>query len=209
MAPLEIRELTPPEMTGAAEVLGRGMRDNPLHVEAFGADPARREVALTKLFGALLRQYVTKGIVLGALSSDRLVGVCASVHPGRCQPTVAEKFRLLPALLMGSGVTSSARVLTWTSRWAAHDPTDAHSHLGPVGVEQDWQRGGVGSALMREFCARIDAAHAMAYLETDRHENVRFYQRFGFEVTEEERVLGVPNWFMQRAPLGDPGAKNS
>ncbi len=33
----------------------------------------------------------------------------------------------------------------------------------------------------------------MAYLETDRAENVTFYERFGFEVTAQDEILGVPN----------------
>ena len=31
-------------------------------------------------------------------------------------------------------------------------------------------------------------------------ENVRFYERFGFEVIGEEEVLGNSNWFMLRRP---------
>ena len=33
----------------------------------------------------------------------------------------------------------------------------------------------------------------MAYLETDKRENVAFYERFGFEVVGEHKVLGVHN----------------
>jgi ribosomal protein S18 acetylase RimI-like enzyme len=44
----------------------------------------------------------------------------------------------------------------------------------------------------------MEAARDDAYLETDKPENVRFYERFGFEVVGEEEVLGVPNWFMLR-----------
>ena len=55
---------------------------------------------------------------------------------------------------------------------------------------------------MQVFCARMDAAREDAYLETDKQINVRFYQRFGFEVVGEEDVLGVPNWFMRRTRRG-------
>jgi len=48
------------------------------------------------------------------------------------------------------------------------------------------------------FSARMDAAGEDAYLETDKPINVRFYERFGFEVVGEQEVLGVPNWFMVR-----------
>ena len=59
--------------------------------------------------------------------------------------------------------------------------------------------------LMRAFCERMDAAHENAYLETDKPENVRFYERFGFEVVGEQDVLDVPNWFMLRRPARRAG----
>jgi hypothetical protein len=37
-------------------------------------------------------------------------------------------------------------------------------------------------------------------LETDKPENVRLYERFGFEVRCHAFVLGVQNWFMWRQP---------
>jgi len=42
----------------------------------------------------------------------------------------------------------------------------------------------------------------MAYLETDKRENVAFYERFGFQTQAQEPVLEVPNWFMVRRSGG-------
>ena len=196
---LEVRELTRLETHSAAAVLGNGMRDNPLHARAFGENPDRREAALTRIFGALLRQYLAKGAVLGAFSSGTLIGVCGMVQPGRCQPTTADKLRLLPAFLAGSGLGGTIRALRWAEAWSGHDPKEAHWHLGPLAVERHRQGKGVGSTLLREFCARMDASHSMAYLETDKRENLPLYERFGFQVTVEQQVIGVPNWFMVRS----------
>jgi ribosomal protein S18 acetylase RimI-like enzyme len=198
MAQLEVRELSGSQLAAAAAVLGRGMRDNPLHVRAFGGDPAAREAALTRFFLPVLRQQLLKGAVLGALRDGNLVGVCAMVEPGRCQPTVGERLRILPALLGGSTLRSLGAVLRWTSVWARHDPRDPHWHLGPVAVDRDLQGRGIGRALLEEFCRRIDARGAAAHLETDREINVSFYERFAFRVTGQEPVLGVTNWFMLR-----------
>jgi predicted N-acetyltransferase YhbS len=82
--------------------------------------------------------------------------------------------------------------------WAKHDPDVPHWHLGPVAVDTHLQGRGVGSNLMRVFCAKMDAAEEDAYLETDKEINLPFYERFGFEVVGTEKVLGVPNWFMIR-----------
>jgi hypothetical protein len=44
----------------------------------------------------------------------------------------------------------------------------------------------------------MDDRRALAYLETDKRENVGFYRKFGFTVVAGAEVMGVPNWFMHR-----------
>ena len=195
---IEIRPLTVAETGAAAAVLGRGMRDNPIHERAFGSDSDRREAALTRLFSAVLRLHVVAGTILGAFSRGELVGVCSMVPPGRCQPSGLEILGLVPTLIGAGGLGSTLRVLRWSSSWAKHDPQEPHWHLGPVGVERPLQGQGVGAALLRAFCARMDAAHATAYLETDKAQNVGLYEHFGFRTVAEDQVLGVTNWFMTR-----------
>jgi hypothetical protein len=51
---------------------------------------------------------------------------------------------------------------------------------------------------MGEYLARLDTAGEEAHLETDKAENVAFYEKFGFAVTGEVSVLGGPAWFMRR-----------
>jgi ribosomal protein S18 acetylase RimI-like enzyme len=86
--------------------------------------------------------------------------------------------------------------------WSRRDPSVPHWHLGPVAVERHLQSQGIGSALLNDFCRRVDAARSTAYLETDKRQNVGFYERFGFRVVDEIDVLDVPNWFMLRDPAG-------
>jgi len=53
--------------------------------------------------------------------------------------------------------------------------------------------------MLTAYCAHMDAYGAFSYLETDRPENVSFYQKFGFVVMAEAEIMGVPNWFMSRS----------
>jgi hypothetical protein len=195
---VEVRPLVQTETAAAAAVLGRGMRDNPIHERAFGPDPGRREAALTRLFGAVLGGHVERGTILGGFSSGTLVGVCSMVPPGGCQLSGMDKLRMIPTLVGAGGLGSALRTLSWAGAWERHDPKASHWHLGPVGVERALQGKGVGGALLRAFCARMDKDRAMAYLETDKPENVAIYEHFGFRTVAEDQVLGIPNWFMVR-----------
>ncbi len=63
---------------------------------------------------------------------------------------------------------------------------------------------GIGSRLLQEYVDECDEAGELAYLETDKSQNVRFYQRFGFSVADQAKVVGVQNWFMTRKPQPGP-----
>lgn len=192
----EIRDLRGEQLPEAVGVLARGMRDNPLHVAAYGRDPDRRLHCHTVLTGALF-EVSTEQEPIAALRHGRVVGVTGVAPTGSCQPTTRQRLRLLPRIL-ALGPRTAARILAWTSRWGKHDPDEPHVHLGPLAVDAHLQRQGIGSLIMTEHCRRLDASGEVGYLETDKLENVTFYERFGFEVIAEDPVLGVPNWFMRR-----------
>lgn len=73
-----------------------------------------------------------------------------------------------------------------------------HWHIGPVAVEPVAQRQGVGIAMLGAVCLHMDAYGSVSYLETDRTENIHFYQSFGFVVLDLSKVLGVSTWYMSR-----------
>jgi hypothetical protein len=85
---------------------------------------------------------------------------------------------------------------------------EPHWHLGPVAVDSHLHNQGIGAAMMADFCARMDGRAALSYLETDKSENVHFYQTFGYTVVAEGQVLGVPNWFVSR-PARVGGARRA
>jgi hypothetical protein len=50
------------------------------------------------------------------------------------------------------------------------------------------------------LCAAMDAEGEIAFLETEKPENVVFYRRLGFEVVSESHLGDLHTWFMRRAP---------
>jgi hypothetical protein len=97
-----------------------------------------------------------------------------------------------------------------TRRWAAVfraldalHPREPHWYLATLGVDPDAQGEGIGSALASSFLKWADRDASPAYLETDRPENVPFYERRGFRVEHVVEVLGAPIWRMLR-PAASP-----
>ena len=203
MADPEVRDLREAEIPDAVGVLARGMRDNPLHVAAYGDDPDRRLRCHAAVMGALFRVFTAQQPI-GAFREGTIVGVVGAAPPGACQPTPGQRLRLLPTMLR-LGPRTAGRIGSWLGAWGKRDPDEPHVHLGPVAADANLQGQGIGSLMMREHCRRADEAGLVSYLETDKPENVRFYERFGYELIDEGDVIGVPNWFMRRAPESKAG----
>jgi ribosomal protein S18 acetylase RimI-like enzyme len=194
---LDVGRITKSETADAIGVLARGMRDNPLHVAALGDDPAHRIEALTQLFGGMIPMQPEP---LRAREDGEVVGVCGLLRPPEC---MVHAFGTMPAdqfRPMLGDPADQARLVEWLQTWGKRDPDEPHFHLGPVAADAGKKGRGIGSAMMQAFCERVDRGHALAYLETDKDENVGFYERFGFETVGEATVIGVTNWFMRRDP---------
>ena len=198
MNPIRVHELNEADLLSAVGVVARGMRDNPLHIAALGNDATQRVKRLTGMFTVALPLVRSKGVVLGAFDGETLVGIAGMMAPGECQPTSMEKLALAPRIIPALGFDAAARVRSWLDQWARYDVREPHWHLGPVSVDAHLQGTGIGTRLMNEYCSRLDATHAMGYLETDKASNVTFYEKFGFETLASAAVLETPNWFMKR-----------
>jgi ribosomal protein S18 acetylase RimI-like enzyme len=194
---VEVGLLAPADLPLAVGVLARGMRDNPIHVAAFGPDPERRERLLARLFTSMFRHMEQHA--LGARRDGELVGVCGRLPAGRCRPTTGQSLRMAPTIA-SAGPRTLLRTMRWIGEWSKRDPDERHEHLGPVAVDRHLQGLGIGSAMLAAHTEELDVQHLTGWLETDRPQNVRLYERFGYAVVEEAHVLGVPSWFMRRAP---------
>jgi GNAT superfamily N-acetyltransferase len=149
------------------------------------------EVELRHLALPLGESYTTVGPVMGAALWS---------PPGKWKPPASRLLRSAPAFLrvIGSRLPAAMRVMGATDR---KHPKPHHWYLSTLGTEPDFQRKGVGSALIQPVLDRCDVEGVPAYLESSKEINVPYYRRHGFEVTDEVRVPnGPPLWLMWREP---------
>lgn len=200
--PVDVHVLTARDLPAAAVILTDGMIDNPLHLRVFGDDREARQRRLRRFLGRLVVYVHANGAVLGAYVHGELVGVLGMIKPGRCRPTFFDRLHFGAAVLSSVPPRNLLRLRRWLADWARNDPAAPHWHIGPLAVKQAYRGRGIGRRLMTHCCRHMDVLAATAWLETDLEINAAFYETLGFQVVRKLPVLGVPNWFMSRAPNG-------
>jgi GNAT superfamily N-acetyltransferase len=192
---VDVRALTSDEVRFAGAVAARALRDNPMMAYSVPDDPLGRLHAGYDTFG----DRVAPGSV-GAFVGPHVIGVAAATRPGGCIAVTATPELRRPPEGAPADAVGFDRARFVISTMCDHDPEERHVHVGPVGVEPGGQGLGVGAAMMRAVCERLDAEGEVGWLETDKPENVVFYRRHGFDVEAEDRRLGFSIWFMRRVP---------
>lgn len=196
-----IREARGPELRPLAEVLARAFRDNPLNLAVVGGRPERR--VRSNLHGMRTTLDAAHGRVPIWLVPDAPAGQAPAgglvAMPPFSWPLPPPSLGTQLRTLLGQGLGAARRWGRVFEALEVHHPSAPHWYLAVVGVAPDRQGRGYGTRLIEHFLARVDADHLPAYLETDRRENVGLYERAGFRVEAETRVLGVTVWRMWRA----------
>jgi ribosomal protein S18 acetylase RimI-like enzyme len=179
-------------------VAGRALCDDPLVVFLHGDDVVARLRASYDMFvGSLLAMTEP---ALAAFLGAHPVAIVAASPPDSCfMGRLDPEMRKAPDGPLGAP-GSPDRMRRAMANWCEHHTDERHWHVGPVAVEPQLQGHGIGSLVMQQLCDRMDAEGEIAWLETEKPENVVFYRRLGFEVMSESDVYTLHTWFMQRPP---------
>ncbi len=212
----QVEPIAAQDRPAAVRVLARAFRDNPLNVAVIGNAPERRlrsnvhgmRATLGATFGRAhilaarppapehMSDVATPLPPLPSLPTGFLLAIAPFGYPPP-SPSVFAQLRCL----FGQGPRTMSRWAQVYKTLEAVHPQEPHWYLGVLGVDPDFQGRGLGTALLNAFLRRVDSDSAPGYLETDRRENVRFYERVGFETVREVSVLDVPVWCMWRPQL--------
>jgi len=197
---MAIRPARPDEARVLGAALADALADDPVFRWLIPASP-RRDERLLSYFTAMSSSYLAAG--KPAYLADEDAGAALWSDP-------ATKWQLqfdlgqLRAVLGSFGPSRVVRAVRTQSQLAKLHPSEPHWYLGYLGVRESRQGQGVGGALLGEVLTRADEANAPAYLESSNKRNLPLYQRHGFEIVEEVRLLGRgPSvWRMWRNATG-------
>lgn len=161
-------------------------------------DEARR-----RFFQAAVRDIVHPQRALWLAEADgRTLGAAIWLGPGQkaYDFTLRKQIAILPLLYTIAGIAGGLRGLALGEKLDALHPHEPHAHLVFLGVPPHAQGRGVGSAMLKETLAPLDASGTPALLEATTERNVALYQRHGFEVVKNLRLPNLHVRIMWRMP---------
>jgi len=172
------------------DVLAEAFLDNPMNVAIHGGRPERRLLANRAGLRSLVLRPADSAVLRVARLAGRVVGGFVAIKP-HGYPLQKMKLRDQIGCLIQQGWRAVVRWEQVQFALALSHPLQPHWYLAVLGVSpSQWGRG-LGSQLVRELEALVAEQPASVYLESDRAESVRFYQRRGFEIRAEHVVFGV------------------
>jgi len=189
-----VKNYSPRHLEETVTVLSDAFVSNPLHESAFGLN----RLDQNRTFFRLGLRHMFVGSALVAMHQNKVCGYAHYNVSPQCLPA-PEELPIAAATLLKPLGDAIPRVIRWFARWCHLDPDEPHIHLGPIGVTPTMQGKGVGTALMTRYVEHLEREKAAGYLETDRATNVEFYQKFGFRVRHQERLINTQTWYMWRA----------
>jgi ribosomal protein S18 acetylase RimI-like enzyme len=192
-----VRKATLADAPRLALALASAFQDDPVITWVF-PDEQRRRAVLPAFMEFRLRRLAFPHDQVW-MTGDGAAAAAWFPPPGRGQESRWRRLRLLPPLVGFLGLRT-ASVLGGLNRMEERHPHDPpHWYLFILGAEQAAQGQGLGSALLADVLARVDADGMPAYLESSNERNLALYGRQGFEVTSEVVIPGGPRvWPMWR-----------
>ena len=203
-----VRPLRLDDVPAVSRMLARAFAQDPTTVWFFPG-VRRRQRRLERFYAIEVLTLLDAGE--GWVTEDREaaalwlpVGRPPERPPGRAHLGRQLRWNLAAAWLLGRRLPRAAATMI---RVQQRHPREPHWYLACLGTAPERQGRGLGSAVLAPVLERCDRTGTPAVLDTATAEDVRFYQRRGFEVTAEVARPGAPHlWVMRRAPGAAPAA---
>jgi len=164
--------------------LARAFYDDPVMIWLL-PDEKARTAQLRRLFTTMTRHHhLAHGGVEVACDGPGVGAAALWDPPNQWQESLRGQLAMTATFIRVFGLRSTRGRAVQELMKRVH-PEEPHWYLAVIGSDPTVRGKGFGQVLMRSRLARVDAEHAPAYLESTKHQNIGYYQRFGFELAGE------------------------
>ena len=180
------------DVAAAAEVVASAFADYPYWVW-IEPDPTLRRTLIRTYYRLDLAEMIAAGGSHGLPAQGSLYGVAIWLR----STDLVNGFANDASAALGP---AAARIERALAAMEAMVPAEPHWYLDVLAVHRDHQGAGLGVRVLRPGLDRADDVGTGCYLETARPENVAWYERLDFAITNEIDVDGLRLWGMWRPP---------
>lgn len=193
-----MRRLTESDLEDAGRIMARAFHEDPFYRLLF-PDAATRASVLPTYFQISTRTSLRMGTAYGVAERSNSA---TSVAPDSGTAIANATAYQVAALFGPSAHEAYAHVMDYLSANRAELAPSSHWYLNLVAVAPAAQGAGLGRALLDPVLAEADRDGRACCLETFASENLRWYERLGFEPARSGTVssTGLSWWTMLRPP---------
>lgn len=197
---ITVRPMTRDDIGSVAAATARAFEDDPLFSWLL-PDDATRVAKSTVLYEAMFKPMLKVDFVEMSTTAD-CSGLAMWAGPEKWDPPTPVMLGALPRMIRAIGFGGISKLMAAMNAIKKVHPKEPHWYLAGLATDPPAQRTGVGTALVAPVLERCDRERLGAYLETQKPENVPYYERFGFRVTKEIDLPkdGPHLWLMWRDP---------
>ncbi|TFF87278.1 MAG: GNAT family N-acetyltransferase [Promethearchaeota archaeon] len=181
------------------EIFSQAFFEDPLFIAVF-KDPEFRRKKLIPFFDEAFRYGLKFGRIYA--SSENLEGMIVCLPPNNTYRNFLKEIKVINLKIFLQIFWIYLKI--WNnvdkchgSAHKRHAPFN-HFYIMSFAIDPKFQRRGYGSALMQYIIKVVNKSNLPIYLETQNEKNLSFYEKFDFEVLEEEIIqkLDVKTWYL-------------
>ncbi len=204
MSSSTLYSLTREDIPKAVGTLKDAFSNDPLWEEVFKKDPDK-EQTLAAFFTCPLLYGMKFGKACATSPSAEGVAVWVpGKHVDMSMWGMLRSGALLYGMKMGRQAVQNLAIVSKETGHKRKELTrgKVYKYLTIIGVSSSVQGKGFGSKLMDTIKQECDNEDVNLYLETEKEENLLFYEKHGFTVLEKINLskLDLPMWLMLRSP---------
>ena len=201
MQPVVIAPLQIDQLHDGVAITSRAFWPDPLF-GFFAKDSVQEHCNMPRYVNAIIQDSFRYGEIDAASLDGHLVGTASWLPFGSAQRSEWRELRIaaqcFPAIVRGRNRLMAMKLLRSMDN---KHPSEPHMYLALLGVDPSAQGKGIGKQLLQPRLDHCDENGFPVYLETQKPENLPFYERFGFKVRDTVSFDKSPTiWSMWRNP---------